>query len=215
MKRIYFSAGAPSIPFKSIQKEIAGKGPLLLLAGILLAGMVCGVLSARCADETVLSRLDFLFSSNFQLQEEQTMFSVFAASLTSIFLFLLAGFFMGLSVWGTVLIPVLPFFRGFGLGVSTGFLYASYSWKGVLFHLAVMLPGMVFSSVAIILSAREGMRFSKELTGASFSFGKGGRSASPALRDYLMRNGVILTIGAVAALFDMLLTTLLAGAIGL
>lgn len=214
MKRIYFSAATPKFPLKSIKKELANKGTLLLLTGILLVGMVCGVLSAKCADESVLSKLEFLFASNFELREGQTMLTIFAASLTSVFLFLLAGVLMGLSVWGSIFTPVLPFFRGFGLGVSSGFLYASYSWKGVLFHLAVMLPGMVLSSIAVILSAREGMRFSKELTSASFSFGKG-RGASPAWKDYLIKNGIILTIGAVAALFDMLLTTLLAGIIAL
>lgn len=214
MKRIYFSATTPNLPFKSIKKELANKGTLLLLTGILLAGMICGVLSARCADETELSKLDFLFANNFQLREGQTMLTIFAASLTSVFLFLLAGFLMGLSVWGSILTPIIPFFRGFGLGVSSGFLYASYSWKGVLFHLAVMLPGMVLSSIAVILSAREGMHFSKELTNACFSFGKG-RGASPVLKDYLLKNGIILAIGALAALFDMLLTTLLASVIAL
>ena len=79
----------------------------------------------RNSDEAMLARLDFLFSSNFQM-EGQTMIGIFAASFVSVFLFLLATLWMGMSLWGTILIPVLPFFRGFGLGVSSGFLYASY-----------------------------------------------------------------------------------------
>ncbi len=214
MKRIYFSAATPNLHLRVLKKELAGKGMLLLLTVILLAGMICGTISARNSDETMLARLDFLFFNNFQM-EGQTMLGVFAASFVSTFLFLLVLLWMGMSLWGTVLIPVLPFFRGFGLGVSSGFLYASYGWQGVLFHTVVMLPGMVISSVAILLSAREGMRFSKELIGASFSSGKKGRGASPALREYLIRNGMILIIGAIAALLDMGLTTLLAGAIPL
>lgn len=214
MKRIYFSAVTPNLHFRILKKELVGRGMLALLAIILLAGMICGAIAARNSDETMLARLDFLFSSNFQM-EDQAMIETFAASFASTFLFLLAIVWMGMSLWGTVLIPVLPFFRGFGLGVSSGFLYATYGWQGVLFHTVVMLPGMVVSSVAILLSAREGMKFSKDLIGASFSSGKKGRGASPALREYLTRNGMILIVGAIAALLDMMLTALLAGVIRL
>lgn len=212
MKRLVFSAVSQKIDLNKVKREIAGKGVLLVLTGVLLAGMVCGALSARSADEELLSKMDFLFYSNFQMKAQQAMLSVFAASLTSTFLFLLADFLMGMSIWGAAFLPIVPFFRGLGMGLSSGYLYAAYSWKGVLFHLAVMLPGMVLSSVAILLSAKEGMRFSKDLTGACFSCGRG-RGASPVFHDYLLRNGMILAIGAVAALFDMMLTTLLAGVI--
>ncbi len=214
MKRIYFSATAPNLDFGVLKKELAGRGMLALLTVILLAGMICGAIATRNSDEAILARLDFLFSSNFQM-EGQTMIGIFAASFVSVFLFLLATLWMGMSLWGTVLIPVRPFFRGFGLGVSSGFLYASYGWQGVLFHTVVMLPGMVVSSVAILISAREGMRFSKDLIRASFSSGKKGRGASPALREYLTRNGMILVLGAIAALLDMVLTALLSGVIHL
>lgn len=186
------------------------KGLLILLAALLLAGMVCGALAARYADESILGKLDILFASNYKTRAIQPIGTTFAASLASSFLFILATMMMGLSMWGVVLVPVIPFFRGFGLGLSAGYLYASFGWTGVLFHLSVMLPGMFLSAIAIILSAREAIRFSRRLAVTGFARRKK-EPTMPDLHLYLVRNGLILGIGVLAALLDMLLTVSFAG----
>ena len=214
MRRIYFSAFTRFPKRKRklhFDKDFFQKNGLLLFLGIvLLAGMICGCLSARTADENLLHQLETLFLSDVSTRSVQPMGVTFTASMASSFLFVLAAVMMGLSAWGIALVPVIPFFRGFGLGVSSGYLYAAFGLKGVWFYLAVMLPGVLLSSVSILLSCREAMRFSLRFTSSSFSFKREGKEV-PDLRLYFTRNGLSLAVSVAAALCDMVFTALFAG----
>lgn len=178
---------------------------LVLLALFLICGLVCGTLFAKNAENTWLDKLDFLFFSNFKARAAQPVLSVFSASFASSFLFILFCFLCGLSMWGMFLIPVVVFFRGFGLGLTSGYIYASYAWEGVLYNLVVILPGALFCCIAILLAAREGTRFSKRMAvyGSSAQSGTISRNN---LKLYLMRFGTILAIAFLAALIDLLLS---------
>ncbi len=235
MKRIYFMLGsrkrakpsvaqpAPAVAVAthkrvglSLWEVIKKNRGLVLLFFTLLAGMVAGSVFARGADSGLLGRLDFLFASNFQMRAAQAWYETFAASLASSFMFVLTAVLLGLSLWGMVALPAVVFFRGFGLGLTGGFLYAGYGFQGVLFYLLVILPGAFLSSVTIVLCVREAMRFSSRLAaGGMRSESKNiGRRVDLAdkLRLYLIRNGVLLIFLVAAALLDMLLTSLFAGA---
>lgn len=210
MKRIYFSAFSKiSAPRFHWDKDYIRKNSLLLFLGItLLAGMVSGCLSARTADESLLTQLETLFLTDATTRSVQPMGVTFTASLTSSFLFVLTAVMMGLSAWGIALVPVIPFFRGFGLGISSGYLYAAYGLKGIGFYLAVMMPGILLSCVSILLSCREAMRFSLKFTTSGLS-AKGGEA--PDLRLYFTRHGLCLVISVAAAVGDMLFSALFAG----
>ena len=77
--------------------------------------------------------------------------------------FLLFCFLCGLSIWGAYCVPLAPLFRGFGMGITAGYLYAAYGFQGFLFHLAVILPGAFICLIAILIASRESMLFSKKI----------------------------------------------------
>ena len=223
-KAIIFSSNAKNrsmskkrfvVPKKeyNIKKDLSGfvshNGSLLFLFALLLAGMVFGALSARYADSSMLHKMDFLFMSNFETRAAQSLSSTFAAALASSFLFFLLLIMMGLSLWGGVAVPAVPFFKGFGAGFSAGYFYAFYGWKGILFNLIVMLPGVFLSSSAIVLSAREAIRCSSTLVSTGLP-GKNHEKQYPSLKIYFFRNGVVLIILVLAALLDMICTALFA-----
>ena len=83
----------------------------VLLALCFLVGMVSGALITRNVDVSILDKVDFLFYSNFQERASQPVFSVFSASFASSFLFVLACFLCGLSLWGVFAVPAILFFR--------------------------------------------------------------------------------------------------------
>ena len=86
--------------------------------------------------------------------------------------------------------PFFLLFRGYGLGLTAGFLCAVlYQWQGALFHLLVILPGAFCSSLALILAGREALRASRRLLVL------GEFHAKP----YLMRFGFSLFAIALAA----------------
>ncbi|XOQ44439.1 MAG: Stage II sporulation protein M [Clostridium sp.] len=179
---------------------------LVFLAIIFLAGMSIGAVYARNADIHALERLDFLFAGNFKARLTESFLSIFTASFASAFLFVFACFLCGLSIWGMFLIPFIPFFRGFGLGLTAGYLYACYGGKGVLFTFIVILPGAYICCLAILLAARNGIGFSHLL--ASLNSNKVNHTK---LKIYTLRFGVALGIVFLASLIDLLLSVCFGG----
>ena len=183
---------------------------MVLLSVFLICGMVFGAIFARNAGISALNKLDFLFYSNFKVRAAQPFISVFSASFASSFLFILFCFLCGLSMWGMFIIPGVVFFRGFGLGLTSGYIYAAYRWNGILFNLIVILPGAFICCLAILLAAREGTRFSRKIASCSTSVQSGTISRGN-MKLYLMRFGAILGIAFSAALIDAFLSACFAG----
>ena len=179
---------------------------LVALAAVFLAGMAAGAVYARTADPQILERLDFLFAGNFRARATASFLSIFSASFASSFLFVFACFLCGLSMWGMFFIPVIPFFRGFGLGLTSGYLYAAYGGTGILFNFAVILPGAFVCCFSVLVAAREGIGFSKLLaSGGSLPVKR------TKLRLYLLRFGAALGIAFFAALLDLFLSACFGG----
>ena len=179
---------------------------LVLLAAIFLAGMAAGAVYAGNADPQALERLDFLFAGNFRARATASFLSIFTASFASAFLFVLACFLCGLSLWGMFFIPCVLAFRGFGLGLTSGYLYAVYGGKGILFNLIVILPGAFACCLAVLLAAKEGIGFSRLLASCgSLPVNR------PKLKLYTLHFGVVLALAFLAALLDLLLSACFGG----
>lgn len=183
---------------------------LTLIALLLLSGMIFGTFCVGFAEENTIESLDFLFASNFKVRSQQSLFEIFSTSLTSSFVFVALMTLLGLSVWGVLAIPAVPFFRGFGLGLTAGFLYSNYGIKGFLYHLIVLLPGVIISSVAILIHARESLVFSARLMSKILPKGNIDRLWERT-KLYFLRTGYVLIILAASSLVDMLFTMLFSG----
>ncbi len=179
---------------------------MVWLSLVLLAGMALGAVYARSAGYETLERLDFLFAGNFKSRTTQPFLMVFSASFASSFCFILACFLGGLSIWGAFFIPAVLAFRGFGLGLTSGYLYAAYGWKGVLYNLAVVLPGAFVCCLSILAASAEGIRFSRLV--ASGKTHAGGKSG---IRSYILRFGAVLAIACAGALLDLLFSVCFGG----
>jgi stage II sporulation protein M len=182
---------------------------LVFFSVFFITGMVLGAIFAKNIDFSVLSKLDFLFYSNIRTRSIQPFLSVFTASFASSFLFIFFCFLCGLSVWGMFIIPVVLVFRGFGLGLTSGYLYSSYGGNGIVFNLIVILPGAFICCVAILLAAREGTRFSRRIAvGGKY---QGGIISRTNIRLYLLRFGAFLGIAFLSAITDLILSACFAG----
>ncbi len=175
---------------------------LLVFLGLFFtAGLILGVLFVRSADYSLLKSLDFVFFSNVTARSALPFYAVFVASLASSFLFLLFCFLCGLSIWGAYCVPLAPLFRGFGMGITAGYLYAAYGFQGFLFHLAVILPGAFLCTVAILLASAESVRFSKKIP---FRVKDEAQEAQPRnhVRHFLFRFSVLTGVLALGAAVD-------------
>ncbi|HEX3017766.1 MAG TPA: stage II sporulation protein M [Caproicibacter sp.] len=191
---------------KDLLSAIQENQAMFLLSLILLAGMILGSIYARNAGFSALNRLDFLFAGNFKARLSQPFLMVFTASFASSFIFIFACFLCGLSMWGAFFIPIIIAFRGFGLGLTSGYLYSAYSWKGILYNLGVILPGAFVCCFAILLASLEGVRYSRMLAARS-----PGSVSGITLKSYILRFGAILGLACAAAIIDTLLSALLGG----
>lgn len=191
---------------KDLLKAIQENQAIFLLSLILLTGMVFGSIYAKSAGISALNRLDFLFAGNFKARQTQPFLMIFTAAFASSFLFIFACFLCGLSMWGAFFIPFILAFRGFGLGLTSGYLYSAYCWKGILYNLAVILPGAFLCCLAILFASLEGVRYSRMLATRNL-----GSAGGITIRNYILRFGVILACAGAAALIDTLLSALLGG----
>ena len=183
---------------------------LVFLGLFLIAGLILGVIFIRNADYSLLKTLDFVFFSNVKARSALPVLSIFVASLASSFLFLLFCFLCGLSILGAYCVPLAPLFRGFGMGITAGYLYAAYGFQGFLFHLAVILPGAFICLIAILIASRESMLFSKKI---HLGRKTEEQEAQPKnnVRHFFIRFSILTGILIIGALVDVLTTVCFSG----
>lgn len=176
----------------------------LLYFIIFIAGIVFGSFSVSNATKSFLDSLDFLFVTNLSSRLELSAFSVFCSSLASNFIFVFSAFLMAFSVWGIATLPLLSAFKGYGVGVSSAYLFLQHSVTGIGFYILVILPGTVLFLFAFIIVL-------KESTTASFSLfkfyvtSKSDFISQQRTKAYLFRYSFVLIFAALSSLVDMLL----------
>lgn len=184
-------------------------GILGFFTAILVAGLTTGTILSQNFNSDVMSRLDFLFTTNLPQRLQNGAFGAFCASFASDFIFLLLAFLMGLSLWGIGLLPFIVFFKGFGIGVSAAYLLTNYSVGGLIFYLTILLPGLFLFSMVLVYQSANSYNISKKLIKNLFL--KEDYSIKTPLKIYLKKSLVYL-IGAVLASFlDMALWFTFAG----
>ncbi len=210
MKGILFSVRKTRISLK--RKDIIyfchqyGANALLLFS--VAIGLIFGAVCAGKADKSLISSLDIVFTSDFTLRCNQTLLSSFMAGLTANFIFFTSVFLLGLSAWGSLGIPVIIAFKGFGMGITGGYLYSCYSFSGVGFFLLVMLLGYIISTLALVFQGKLAMAFANNL----FARVRGvAYNQDNTFYKYIVNNSFILIALSVSAMVDAVLNFLFAG----
>ncbi len=220
MKSLVFSfkrtaplrAGRKRISFGDVRYFIRRYGVHTAFVIILMSGLLGGAIYAGRADAVLLDSIDFLFTTNLDVRLEQNAFDTFCACFASDFIFLASVFLLGLAPWG---IPVLPFvilFKGFGTGLTAGWLISVYAIKGAGFYLLVLLPGTFLFCLALIILSAFSFGFSKKMF--LITAGKSNKECNLHKESviYCSRSMTALIMTFCAALIDAALWTLFSGA---
>lgn len=195
------------VSFKSF---IVKNKTLVILMISLILGIVSGSLLLKNADESTKNYINILFLNNFKPEIKVLPWSIFVSSVSSTFIFIIMIFFMGLSAWGFVLIPFIPVLRGLCIGFCEGYLYSSFGIKGLIFHLVVLFPGIILSSLAIILMSKEAMKISYNISSTIF-LDEHRKDSRDFLRSYIMRTGCVMIIIVVSSVVDLIFNLLFSG----
>jgi len=176
----------------------------LLFFLVFVTGIIFGSFSVSNANKSFLDSLDFLFVTNLSARLELSAFTVFCSSLASNFIFVFSAFLMAFSAWGIASLPLLSAFKGYGVGVSSAYLFLQHSITGIGFYILVILPGTVLFLFAFIIALKESMT-------ASFGLFKFYVTSKPDFvsqkqtKVYLFRYSFVLIFAALSSLLDMLL----------
>lgn len=206
MKRVIFTR--PSRRFH-LKFDFKKNGWALFFLCFLLAGIIIGAICTRNADRTMLDNFDFFFLTNFTLRSQYGAFDIFVSSFAAAFVFLLAIFLLGLSAWGMPVIPLVILFKGFGFGLSIGYLYGTYAFMGIWYNMLVILPG-AFLNVLVLISAaciasKNALRLLVMLIHSGMA-----EDIHKAFLQYLYKMMWLLVILAISCLVDMVFTLLFA-----
>lgn len=174
---------------------------------LFLLGMLVGALLIRSG--STADNLSFIFDSFVGKRGESSFFQTFLLSFSSALLLLMADFFLGTSLIGVIGTPVVPLFRGLGLGASIGYLYAFYSWKGLAFSLVLILPHALISSFALVLASKDAFHMSQTFFSCALADGSADK-IYPTLKRYLVRFIVYFFMICAASLLDALMSALFA-----
>lgn len=184
-------------------------GIFAFFTAILVAGLTTGTVLFQNFNSDIMSRLDFLFTTNLPQRLQNGAFGAFCASFASDFMFLLLAFLMGLSLWGIGLLPFIIFFKGFGIGVSAAYLFINYSVGGLIFYLTILLPGLFLFSMVLVYQSTNSYNISKKLIKNLFL--KEEYSIKASLKIYLKKSLVYLIGTVLASFLDMALWFTFAG----
>lgn len=178
---------------------------LVFLSLVLLFGIFLGSNIEEFIKNQTLEEITSMFLNNFKNRVSQPIFYVFVSSLSSVFLFILVSFFMGLSIWGFLFVPLVPFFRGLSIGLVQNYLYSQYGLKGLLFQLIVLFPGIFISSIAILLMSKESMLISQAFSNILIFRSNSKYEKKSDLKTYMVKVGVVLSIALGSVIVDIIL----------
>lgn len=130
---------------------------------MLLIGLAFGSVYSTIAEKSFVTSLDFLFSTNLEARLSQNAVGTFCACFASDFIFLFAVFLAGLAPWGIPVLPFLLLFKGFGIGLTAGYLFISHSLKGIGFYLLVLLPGTFLFCMSLVIFSSSAFFISKQM----------------------------------------------------
>ena len=184
---------------------------VIFFTAVFAVGTLAGSIAAGRAEEPFLQKLDFLFTTNLDVRLSQPIFATFSASFASNFLFLLYVFLCGLAPWGGLVIFFAPAFKGFGTGLSAGYLFITYGFKGVGFYLLVVLGGTFLFCFALIIECIQSHFVCCKIAKCVFKSSESDSPVTTYVKNYLFRSFYVLILTAVAAVLDMLLWTAFSG----
>ncbi len=197
MKKIIFSS-----PLK-VRVRSRKSGILILFCIVLFTGIAFGAISGRNADGDMMKRLDFIFQTNYHVRCSQGFVSAFVSSFGSSVIFLGVIFLLGLSVWGGFFAWAVPFLKGYGYGLSAGYLYGIYGFYGVGYNLLVVLPGAFLSALVIAGASMEAVGNSLKIAGL-FTRSEVRDDPHIQMKKYLKTMLLLLCLCAVSAVLDVI-----------
>lgn len=220
MKGIVFSLGKKSRPHRFVKKPERIRsfslkrffnyyGIQFFFVVDFVLGLVLGSSALKSASSELLNALDFLFVTNLDNRLKLSAFDIFCSAFASDFIFVFIVFLLNFASWGIFALPLVCAFKGFGVGISSAYMFSQYGISGIGFYILIILPGTVLFLLAFITALKEAFIGSYNLLKMYFPSARDGLLYRYT-KTYLYRNFVILLFVAFSAIIDMIFWVLFA-----
>ena len=177
---------------------------LVLMALLFILGIAAGTFSFSALKP--LQNYSAVFIERFVSDREgSAFFKILLDSFMHSMLMLMIIFTLGTSMLGVVLAPLSLTVRGVLYGGVTAMLYSEYGVKGIAFNAVLVLPSAIIFIIALLLAARESLRFSLVITKMSLP-STPSANLSFDFKNYCGRYLFISLIVLVSAVTDSLLS---------
>lgn len=190
---------------KYAPEDIRRMRVLTLLMCVLAAGIAAGTVFYCIADDKSVFLSEKLNHGFIKLSEGQSLVSVFYRSVSWTALFVVILMLFGFSAITQLISISLLFYRGAALGMAISYMYGIYAVRAVPIILVMILPHALFTSIILILSVRESVRFSNIYL--LYMLHKLGENEErPELKLYAVRFAVLLIMVLLSSLIDSAIT---------
>ncbi|MBQ2390232.1 MAG: hypothetical protein II306_00510 [Clostridia bacterium] len=142
---------------------------LITFTAVLVLGLLAGVFSIKlCGDDNYYG-IASLFKNFISTRSGQPYYIHLFWTLASVFSIILLCYVLGLGIQGQFIVPIVPFCRGFGIGLISGYLYCVHSLYGIGLFALVLLPEFLSSTVVILLCCCKSFKLSRSYFSLFFS----------------------------------------------
>ncbi len=172
---------------------------IMILLFIFAASMIIGAGTAGKADTFISAQLKEYVSDSFTFCAESGFFKVFLCSFSVNAVMILFSYANGFNCVGLPLSVVLPAVKGIGLGLISGSLYTEHS-SGIVKYCITILPGGIFSVLALILACNESAYMSVDIL--SLILNRREVSDKISLKKYSLKFVIILALILISSLID-------------
>lgn len=165
-------------------------------------GILAGVLLAKYYDNA-----DILVSKYFNIPAADSgYFDLFFASFLRWLPFMLLVFIFGTCIVGIILVPCVVFIKGVEYGILSGYIYAAYSFSGIVYNLILIIPVGMIAVFGLFFAAKNSFMFSLRLIKHVMPQARS-EMLYPHLAYFCKKIAFLILITVLAALLDAALNT--------
>lgn len=183
-----------------IIKDILKNSKIYFFAFLFILGILFGAIFIKHGNENINDKVNEIAEVYIQSKTGQGVLQNFFASVSVNGFFTVINLFLGFSLIGYPLIIWLPFLRGLGLGVFSGYMYSFYKLVGLGYCAFLIYPGAVISAFSFILACCDSSNYSKNAYEKSIR--AKGQFEKDETKIYLFRQFIYFTVCLCSSLIE-------------
>ncbi len=150
-----------SLKIKS--KPIISNKQIIVLVILFFTGLVFGSFSIKNQESVLIKRIILTYMNYIKSKQSLNEITVFFKTMLLSSSVIIFSYFIGLCAIGIPLIILIPFSTGAFLGIVSGYIYETYTLKGLGYCGIIIFPAAVLIVASILFSCKESMLMSKNM----------------------------------------------------